>query len=110
MLGLPVAEWLAGKDHLPEHVKAEHCCARAGLPVAAVRSVIMSPAVSRVVAANLTAAIKHDGFIYIIERGGVLTVMTPRMYLRTMGSRHGSPRTDPSKKRRKEKRRLAEVV
>lgn len=110
VLGLPVDEWLVGTDRMPESTRAAMCCERAGLPVDAVRAVILSSSVALAVKTNLTGAIKHEGFVYIVERGGVLTVMPRAMYLRTMGSRYGSPRTDPSKKRRKEKRRLAEVV
>lgn len=112
VLGLPVEDWLDGRETLPEYVKAMHCCERAGLPVEAVRATIMSPAIARVCAAGFEeVAVRLDGFVYIIKDGIVATVLTHGLYISTMGSRHGSPRRDPSKKRRKEKRRreLAEV-
>jgi hypothetical protein len=111
VLGLPVDEWTVGMDREPERVRCAHCCERAGLPVDAVRNTILTPVVSKAIELRMTGAVKCSGFVYVLEQGKVLTVMNPRMYLRTMGSRFGSPRQDPSKKRRKEKRRqLAGVV
>lgn len=114
VLGLPVDAWLVGMEHKPESQRSLHCCERAGLPVDAVRSVIMHPAIARVCAAGFVdVAVRLDGFVYIIQDGNVITVLTHGIYLRTMGSRYGQPRVDKSKKRRKEKRRLlalAEVI
>ncbi|MDQ0132643.1 hypothetical protein J2T08_000544 [Neorhizobium galegae] len=108
VLGLPVDEWLVGMDHLAEDRKARLCCQRAGLPVDAVRNAILSPIVFLAVRSGISGAVKHDGFVFVLQRGSVLTVMPQRMYVRTMGSRYGSPREhqDRSKKRRKERRRL----
>lgn len=110
VLGLPVDEWLVGLDHLGENMKAKHCCERAGLPVDAVKSVILCPAVLKAVQSRMTGSVKHDGFVYVLSGGGILTILTYRLYLRTMGSRYGAPREDRSKKRRKEKRRLLAEV
>lgn len=108
VLGLPVGVWLIGMEHLPENLRAQHCCERAGLPVDAVKAAIMQPAILRICLAGFDeVAVRLDGFVYIIKHGVVATVLTPRIYMGTMGSRYGAPRIDRSKKRRREKKRLA---
>lgn len=108
VLGLPVDEWLVGHEHMNEFDKAHLCCERAGLPVDAVKATIMHPAIARVCLAGFDeVAVRLDSFVYIIKGGVVATVLTPKIYMGTMGSRYGAPRFDPSKKRRKQKRRLA---
>lgn len=77
VLRLPVAEWLQGKEHLPENVKAEYCCARAGLPVAAVRLTMLTPPVIRQMNRfdpNKAKVITSDG-IYVIADGRIITVL-----------------------------------
>lgn len=108
VLGLPVDEWLAGKEHMPEWQRCAICCERAGLPVDAVRATMMHPAIARVCAAGFDdVAVRLDGFVYIVKEGVVITVLTAKLYIATMSSRHCSvPQRDPSKKRRKLRRRL----
>lgn len=77
VLRLPVAEWLVGKEHLSENLRAEHCCERAGLPVAAVRLCMLTPPVIRQMNRNdpnKAKVITSDG-IYVIAEGRLITVL-----------------------------------
>jgi hypothetical protein len=81
VLGLPVAEWLRGKDHLSENLKVEHCCEQAGLPVAAVRLSMLTPAVIRQMQRcdpQKAKVITSDG-IFVVVEGRVITVLSPHM-------------------------------
>lgn len=81
VLHLPVAVWLRGREHLNEKLRAEHCCACAGLPVAAVRQSILIPAlIGPVLADFLNVAVKHGGMVYIVRRGVICTILTERMH------------------------------
>lgn len=81
VLRLPVAEWLRGREHLNEKLRAEHCCACAGVPVAAVRQAILCPALIGPILSNFdSVAVKFDGWVYIIRRGIVCTILTERMH------------------------------
>lgn len=80
VLGLPVAEWLAGADHLDEHARAELCCERAGLPVAAVRQSILSrPVIMAILAGFEQVIVRYEGFAYVIRSGKLVTIVTERM-------------------------------
>lgn len=80
VLGLPVAEWLAGADHLDEHQRAVLCCERAGLPVAAVRQSILSrPVMMAILAGFRQVIVRHEGFAYVIRSGKLVTIVTERM-------------------------------
>lgn len=89
VLGLPVAEWLAGADHLDEHARAELCCERAGLPVAAVRqSILNRPVVMAILAGFQQVIVRYEGFAYVIRSGKLVTIVTERM----RDEKHGQAR------------------
>ncbi len=76
VLGLPVDEWLVGTELLPDRERVAIACERAGLPVDAVRELILSAPVKRVIAAGFKdCAVRLDGFSYIISDGKVTTVL-----------------------------------
>ena len=80
VLGLPVDEWLVGMDAELESKRVAVACERAGLPVDAVRELILHPAVLRVVASGFADCIvRLDGFAYVIKSGRVITILTGRM-------------------------------
>ncbi|NTG61818.1 hypothetical protein G6L45_16180 [Agrobacterium rhizogenes] len=77
VLGLPVDEWLVGTELLPDRERVAIACERAGLPVDAVRELILSKPVQRVVAAGFRdCVVRLDGFSYVISGGKVTTVLT----------------------------------
>ncbi len=76
VLGLPVNEWLVGTELLPDRERVAMACERAGLPVDAVRELILSKPVLRVVEAGFKdCVVRLDGFAYVIRNGRVATVM-----------------------------------
>lgn len=80
VLRLPVAEWVRGVPMLDERKQAEYCCGRAGLTSQAVRLAILAPAVERALSAGaIKAKVVTETAIYVVERGKVITVLTPEM-------------------------------
>ncbi len=76
VLGLPVDEWLAGTELLPDRERVAIACERAGLPVDAVRELILSKPVMRVVAAGFKdCVVRLDGYSYVIKDGKVATIL-----------------------------------
>jgi len=81
VLGLPVADWLREIGDLTENLKAELCCERAGLPVAAVRqSVLIDPVKKAVIAGFQQVIVRYDGYAYVVRSGKVVTIVTERMH------------------------------
>lgn len=124
VLNLPVDEWLPELAHLNEKEKALACCERAGLPVDAVKELIMSPAVQRVCQAGFqNVCVRLDQHAYIVRSGFVVTVLTDEMRDERIGQlgkirqqSRDSMRREILKKNRRSKgkhknrdRRLAEV-
>lgn len=76
VLGLPVDEWLVGTELLPDRERVAIACERAGLPVDAVRELILSKPVLLVIAAGFKdCVVRIDGFSYVISGGKVTTVL-----------------------------------
>lgn len=110
VLHLPVESWLVGMEHNTHEFQAMECCRRADLPIEAVRSAVLSPAVLRALSCGLSKInLIHDDAVYVIDGGRVVTILSIPIYDNMMRRRYGPRMEDKSKKRRKAMRRLAEV-
>ena len=125
VLGLPVDEWLAGTEKMREADRAALVCERAGLPVDAVRELVLCRPVLVAVLANFRQVIvRYEGFAYVVRSGVVATILTERMRDERIGC-HGklqerdrtqmrkdmirTTRRLKGKNKNKDRRRLAEV-
>ncbi|MDI7862556.1 hypothetical protein MRS76_11345 [Rhizobiaceae bacterium n13] len=81
VLGLPVDEWLAGLDHLPEDKRAQKACECAGLPVDAVRLCMLTEPVIRALRRPLSTKVHviTPEAIFIVQDGTLVTVLSPQM-------------------------------
>lgn len=96
VLGLPVADWLVGTEHLNEKLRAELCCERAGVPVAEVRKAILSKPVALAILSNFCdVTVRYEGFAYIIKNRIVVSIYTAAMRKRDL--RHDRPATTQSR-------------
>lgn len=79
-LGLPIEQWLKGKDSMREADKLALCCKLAELPVDAVRELVLCPAVKRVLACGFNeVTVRLDRLAFVIKGGKVVTVLTADM-------------------------------
>lgn len=124
VLALPVDDWCAGQTFQNDKDRAAFCCERAGLPVDAVKELIMSRPVQLMCQAGFeNVCVRFEGFAYIIRSGFVVTILTDEQRDERIGQlgkiRHqsrGSMRREILKHNRRTKdknksrdRRLAEV-
>lgn len=80
VLGHPVDEWLAGTGKLRSDNRAIIVCNRAGLPIDAVRELILCGPVLVAVQSGLGQVIvRYNGFAYVVRSGIVATILTERM-------------------------------
>lgn len=80
VLGHPVDEWLAGAGNLREAERAVMVCNRAGLPIDAVRELILCrPVLVAVMAGFGQVIVRYEGFAYVVRSGIVATILTERM-------------------------------
>lgn len=81
VLGLPVDDWLHGRDHLNEKLRAEFCCQRSGVTVDDVRqAVLVRPVMLAACAGFSKVVVRYEGFCYVIRDGAVATILTERMH------------------------------
>lgn len=81
VLCLPVSDWLREIGDVAEHIKAELCCERAGLPVSAVRLAMLTDPVLKAMRSRhcqKTKVITRDA-IFVIMQGRIVTVLSPDM-------------------------------
>lgn len=80
VLGFPVNDWLVGMERMGEDARARHCCAKAGLPLAYVRELVLCrPVLAAVICGFEQVVVRVDGFAYVVRNGIVATVLTERM-------------------------------